>query len=287
MRKIWIALVLFFSLAAKSQTVDEILIKSEDAVGGRTLLQKLITLQYKSVITLRMNGNPIDVTVNNYRENKKLYRREVQGMMGMRNSYSLLSDTAGYLYIPPMRNFGGGGFGGDRGGFGGSGFGGGGDVQQSPLTKMTDAQLAEQAYQLDLDGPFGHLVNYAAKGHKAELIGTAKVNKQDCYKIKFTLKTGQEMTYYISTSTYYVVKVECIGKVAIQQFGIGPLLEQMGSNANRMKVDILFFNYDDIGNGIKFPMKEKLEVGAAEIDLVNSDFLNNVEIDAKYYKNRG
>ncbi|MEQ1395196.1 hypothetical protein ABLW52_23760, partial [Salmonella enterica] len=89
------------------------------------------------------------------------------------------------------------------------------------------------------------------------------------------------MTYYISTSTYYVVKVECIGTVAIQQFGIGPLLEQMGSNANRMKVDILFFNYDDIGNGIKFPMKEKLEVGAAEIDLVNSDFLNNVEIDAK------
>ncbi|MBN8836546.1 MAG: hypothetical protein J0I09_04770 [Sphingobacteriia bacterium] len=288
MKKILIAAVLLFSIVAKSQTADEVLMKFEDAVGGRTLLQKLITLQYKSVITLRMMGSPIDITVNNYRENKKLYRREVQGMMGMRNSYSLLTDTAGYLYIPPMRGFGGGGFGGgggDRGNFGGGGFGGG-DVQQSPLTKMTDAQLAEQTYQLDLDGPFGHLVNYTAKGHKAELLGTGKVNKQDCYKIKFTLKSGQEMTYYISTATYYIVKLECIGKVAIQQFGIGPLLEQMGSNANKMKVDILFSNYDDIGNGIKFPMKEKLEVGAAEIDLANSDFINNVEIDTKYYRNR-
>ncbi|MEQ6329267.1 hypothetical protein VLF92_13225, partial [Pseudomonas chengduensis] len=92
----------------------------------------------KSVITLKLMNNPIDITVNNYRENNKLYRREVRGMMGMGNSFSLITDTAGYLYIPPQRGFGGGGFGG--GGFGGGGFDGG--AQQS-LTKMTDKELTE------------------------------------------------------------------------------------------------------------------------------------------------
>ncbi|MBA4196151.1 MAG: hypothetical protein C0459_01225 [Chitinophaga sp.] len=279
MKKITVVIsCILFSLIVKAQTVDEIFARYDTATGG-IAKAKLITLQYKSVITLKLMNNPIDITVNNYRENNKLYRREVRGMMGMGNSFSLITDTAGYLYIPPQRGFGGGGFGG--GGFGGGGFDGG--AQQS-LTKMTDKELTEQQYQLDCAGPFGHFVNYVAKGNKAELVGSGKVNKEDCYKVKFTLKTGQEMTYYFSKTTGLVLKMDCIGKVALQQFGIGPLMEQMGSNANKMKVSILYSDYQDIGNGAKFPMKEVLEVGAAEISLTNSDFINNVEIDAKYYK---
>jgi hypothetical protein len=278
-------LMMCFFATTQAQTVDEILAKYEAAVGGRETLEKIKTLQYKSVVTLKMMGNPFDVAVTNYRENNKLYRRETQGMMGMRGSYSLLTDTAGYLFVPQMPNFGGGGGfgeGGGGGGFGGGrGFGGG---NAGTLTKNTNDELAEQLYQLDCAGAFGHLVNYAAKGHKAELVGTTKINKQECYKIKFTLKSGQEITYFINATTYLIVEADCIGKIAIQQFGIGPLMEQMGSDrAKRMKVSILYSDYQEVG-GIKFPMKEKLEVGAAEIDLVNSDFIVNVEIDAKYYK---
>ncbi|MBS1627541.1 MAG: hypothetical protein JSR09_06570 [Bacteroidetes bacterium] len=271
MKKITVVVsCILFSFVLKAQTVDEIFAKYDTAVGGITAMNKLITLQYKSVITMKMMGGSFDITVNNYRENNKLYRREVQGMMGMRNSYSLLTDTAGYLYIPPMRGFGGPG----------------GEMPsaQQSLTKMSDKDLAEQMYQLDCAGPFGHFVNYAAKGHKAELVGSGKVNKEDCYKVKFTLKSGQEMTYYFSKTSGLVLKMDCIGRIALQQFGIGPLMEQMGTNAAKMKVSILYSDYQDIGNGAKFPMKEMLEVGAAEIGLVNSDFINNVEIDAKYYK---
>ncbi|MBS1640175.1 MAG: hypothetical protein JST94_05945 [Bacteroidetes bacterium] len=277
MKKITVVLCcILFSFIVKAQTVDEIFAKYDTAVGGITAMNKLITLQYKSVITMKMMGNSFDVTVNNYRENNKLYRREVQGIMGMRNSYSLLTDTAGYLYIPPMRSFGGGGGAPPPPGFDAA--------SQQPLTKMTDKNLAEQLYQLDCAGPFGYFVNYAAKGHKAELVGSSKVNKEECYKVKFTLKSGQEMTYYFSKTSGLVLKMDCIGKIALDQFGIGPIVEQMGTSASKMKVSILYSDYQDIGNGVKFPMKEMLEVGAAEIGLVNSDFINNVEIDAKYYK---
>ena len=278
MKKIMSFLFLFgLVLTAQSQTVDEVFAKFEAAVGGRDALLAIKTVQYKSTITLNMMGSPFDIPVTNIKENNKMLRREVAGIMGMGKSFSILTDTAGYLFTPAMRGFGGGGPGGPGGGIPEGG-------RDASLTKMNDATVKEEQYELDAAGAFGHLVNYAAKGHKAELQGTAKVNKTECYKVKFTFNNGQEMLYYIDTKTFLPVQTEALGKVALEQVGMGGMMEQMGSDrAKKLKVITTYSNYEEV-NGIKFPMKQKLEMGAVEIDVVNSDYQINQPIDAKYYK---
>ena len=278
MKKIMSFLFLFgLVLTAQSQTVDEVFAKFEAAVGGRDALLAIKTVQYKSTITLNMMGSPFDIPVTNIKENNKMLRREVAGIMGMGKSFSILTDTAGYLFTPAMRGFGGGGPGGPGGGIPEGG-------RDASLTKMNDATVKEEQYELDAAGAFGHLVNYAAKGHKAELQGTAKANKTECYKVKFTFNNGQEMLYYIDTKTFLPIQTEALGKVALEQVGMGGMMEQMGSDrAKKLKVITTYSNYEEV-NGIKFPMKQKLEMGAVEIDVVNSDYQINQPIDAKYYK---
>ena len=102
--------------------------------------------------------------------------------------------------------------------------------------------------------------------------------------MKFTFNNGQEMLYYIDTKTFLPIQTEALGKVALEQVGMGGMMEQMGSDrAKKLKVITTYSNYEEV-NGIKFPMKQKLEMGAVEIDVVNSDYQINQPIDAKYYK---
>ena len=242
MKKIIPVLLVFSSFCfVNAQTVDEVLSKFETASGGKDVLQGIKTMQYKSTVTLTMMGSPFDIPVTVIKENGKLLRREVSGIMGMGKSYSILTDTAGYYYTPAQRGFGGGmvvvtdGRGGPGGG--GPPPPGMGEGRDAALTRMKDETVKEIQYELDAAGAFGHLVNYAAKSHKAELLGTAKANRTECYKVKFTSSNGQEMIYYIDTKTFLIVQSEAVGKVALEQVGMGAMMEQMGSDrAKKLKV---------------------------------------------------
>lgn len=55
----------------------------------------------------------------------------------------------------------------------------------------------------EADGP---LVDYAQKGHKAELVGREIVAGRDCYKLKLTLHSEQEIDYYIDAANWLVVR---------------------------------------------------------------------------------
>ena len=57
--------------------------------------------------------------------------------------------------------------------------------------------------QLDILGP---LVDYAAKGNKAELQGKETIDGKEAYKINVTLSTGKEMTFYIDTKTNLLIQ---------------------------------------------------------------------------------
>jgi hypothetical protein len=63
--------------------------------------------------------------------------------------------------------------------------------------------VAEMQTELDIAGP---MVDYAAKGHKAELAGKEAVNGADCFKIKITTKASKEITYWIDATTYMMVQ---------------------------------------------------------------------------------
>ena len=62
--------------------------------------------------------------------------------------------------------------------------------------------------QLDIAGP---LVDYAAKGNKPELQGKETVEGKEAYKIKMTLSTGKEVTYYIDTKTNLLIQSKQMG----------------------------------------------------------------------------
>ena len=66
-------------------------------------------------------------------------------------------------------------------------------------------ELKSAAFESDVDGP---LVDYASKGSKVELEGVEKVEKQDAYKLKVTMKGGQTQHVWLDAGTFLEVKVE-------------------------------------------------------------------------------
>lgn len=57
----------------------------------------------------------------------------------------------------------------------------------------------------DLDGP---LVDYVAKGTKAEMEGTEKVEGKDAYRLKLTYKNGASQHIWVDANTFLETKIE-------------------------------------------------------------------------------
>ena len=66
-------------------------------------------------------------------------------------------------------------------------------------------ELKSASFESDVDGP---LVDYTAKGNKVELEGVEKVEGQDAYKLKVTMKAGQVQHIWVDAETFLEVKVE-------------------------------------------------------------------------------
>jgi outer membrane lipoprotein-sorting protein len=69
---------------------------------------------------------------------------------------------------------------------------------------FTAAELKSAASAEELDGL---LVDYARKGTRVELAGTEQVEKKKTYKLKLTLKNGQQRFVWIDASTFLEAKV--------------------------------------------------------------------------------
>ncbi len=282
MKKIFAALFFIASaLSAQSQTAEEILAKYETASGGREKLQSIKQLEVISNLKMGMMGSNIELPLTLVREQGKLFRRQIGGVMGYGDSYTLISDTAGFVYIPAQRGFGGG-RGGDFGG-GGGGFGGGNPNNQPTINKLKPEELAAEQYELDSEGPFAELVNSAAKGHTAQLAGTEKVSKVPCFKIKMTLKTGQVVTYFIDSQTFLVKQVEATGDMALNLTGFGSMIKAFGSSLGKnQKAVIAVKEYQEV-KGIKFPLKYTLSYGPIESEIENTSVQINEGLDEKWY----
>ena len=88
--------------------------------------------------------------------------------------------------------------------------------------------------ELDIDGP---LVEYLAKGHKAELLGKEKVEDNTCYKIKLTTKDGNKILLWIDASTWLLNQ--------------SWVLKTNETSGVKNEVFTLLRNYKDV-DGIKF-----------------------------------
>jgi outer membrane lipoprotein-sorting protein len=78
-------------------------------------------------------------------------------------------------------------------------------LNRHEVEPFTLDEMKAVAVQSDLDGP---LVDYIAKGTKVELEGTDKVEGNNTYRLKLTLKNGQTQHLWVDAKTFLETKIE-------------------------------------------------------------------------------
>ncbi len=215
------ALLLFtfgWFVSTNAQTVDEIINKHIEAMGGKAKLSSITSI-YMEGTSVMQNG--AEITQKTWKVNGKLLRTEISSAMF--NVITVVTDKEGWRQNP--RN--GGAF-----------------------EAMTPEMVTTMQTQMDCAGP---LVDYAAKGHKAELIGKEDVEGVECWKIKMTYKNGNEASYFLDPATYYILRMSSKG--GAMGFGGGRGVTGGGADQER-KLD--YSDYRKTEDGFIFPYKMTL-----------------------------
>lgn len=160
-----------------AQTVDEVISKHVDAIGGKEKLSQVKSLYSESTVDVMGNSAP-----------QKEYLIEGKG-------FKSELDFSGTSIIQCVT---------DKGGWMVNPMAGGSDAQAIP-----DAAYKAGKPQIYVGGA---LVGYAAKGYKAELMG----KDGGSFKIKVT-GDGNETYYFIDANTYLlaksIIKNEIMGQI--------------------------------------------------------------------------
>lgn len=176
MKFLWLlATVATFSLTnAYAQSVDEIVAKHVEAMGGADKLKTVNTISTERVIAVQGMEIPSKSVVV---VGKSL--RSESTVMG-NAMVQVLHGDKGWKIMPSM-------------------LGGSGEPED-----MSADETKPLYGQLD---PFGSLFNYQEKGNKVELVGKEKVDKKDMFHLKVTTKSGVVTDEYLDASTYLLYKL--------------------------------------------------------------------------------
>ena len=164
------ALLLSASLgivSAQAQSVDDIVNKHIDALGGKTVLNSVKSIYVESSVEIMGNEAPSTT----YILTGKGYKSELD--FNGTKIIQCVTDQGGWA-INPMA----------------------GSTSAQPLPKE---QIKSAQLNLSAGGP---LMDYAKKGFKAELIGKDSAS----YKVKLTGPDGVDITYFIDMKTYMINK---------------------------------------------------------------------------------
>jgi hypothetical protein len=171
---------LFLTVCLSAQTVDEIVAKHLDAIGGKDVLSKTTSLYAETNTSIMGNDAP----GKRYILQGKGYKNELE-LMGNK-AIQCVTTKAGWASNPMN-----------------------GEVMDLP-----EEAVKGQASNLNLGGVFA---DYAANGTTVELITKEKLDKADVYKMKVTPKGGQSSTFYIDATTYHISRMETKGEMMGQE----------------------------------------------------------------------
>jgi len=155
---------------ASAKTVDEVIEKYIKARGGKNKLAAVKSI-YMAGTKEKMGK---EMTVKFLKEQDKLSRTEI--IADDESGIVVVTDTEAWTFFP---------------------------LRSPSAEKIPNIDLAALQTELDIAGP---LVDYEAKGNKAELLGKEKVEGTNCYKIKLTTNGGKEMMFWLDGGTYLVVQ---------------------------------------------------------------------------------
>ena len=172
--KYWLgaAALLAAASAAQAMTVDELIARHIEARGGMKALS--------AVKTMRLYGkyNPAggqDIWFSQLVARPGLLRSEY-GMQGM--TAVTAYDGKGAWQISPFQG------------------------RKDPF-RMSPEDLPAQEDQADIEGP---LVNYKAKGHKVEYLGTEDVDGTEAHKLQVTRKNGGTTVIYLDPDYFLEIR---------------------------------------------------------------------------------
>lgn len=168
------ALLLGAAAVVPAQTVDEIVVRNVAARGGAAA--------WRAVQSLRSTGS-MDVG----RGMRVPFRLEQKRPRRMRLEFDFAGATVVQTYD------------------GSSGWTLAPHLGRSEAEPLTPEELAAAAGQAELDGP---LLDYAAKGHRIELLGRESLDGREAYKLRLTLKGGAVRTLYVDAQTGLETQVE-------------------------------------------------------------------------------
>lgn len=124
---------------------------------------------------------------------------------------------------------------------------------------MADDQLKQLENQAEFDGVF---VDYKAKGHTVELLGTEEVDGTPAYKLKVTKANGDVDTIYLDEE--YLVEFRMVSKREIQ--------------GNEVEVATVLGDYKEVG-GLMFAHSMEMAYGGGEAQQVITIDTVKVDVD--------
>lgn len=200
----------------QAQTVDEVINKHVAALGGKEKLTKIQNLVMEGSLTIQGT----EISVISTQVHNKLNRQDISAM-GM-NGFDMMTATEGWTYMP---------------------FQG----MQKPEPKTAD-EVKESQSDLDVAGP---LVDYAAKGHKVELLGKEDVDGTESYKINATLASGKTITYFIDPASNLIIRTK----------------EKRKMNGQEADLQTDFSDYKEV-EGVKMPYSITQQFGTVLISSI-------------------
>lgn len=155
----------------KAQSVDEIVDKYIQAMGGKQKLSSLQTV--KMTGSLNSMGNEVSLVITR----KNLVGSRIDFSIAGTENYQIVTPAKGIVFMPIQG--------------------------MAEPTEMPERDFKSGQTQLDIQSP---LLNYKEKGNLVELLGTEKVDNEDSYKLKLTYKNGIVTNYFISVKVNRVIK---------------------------------------------------------------------------------
>lgn len=239
------AALLLTVVMGRTQTADEIINKWVQAMGGDEKLGSIKTAIYEGSVDMRGNAAPIVIT----RVQNKLTRTDAQ-IMGS-GMYRIVTDAAGWSYFP---------------------------MRMTAAEPLTPEAVKAQQIELDIQGP---MYQYAAKGHKVELLGKQDVDGTEAWAIKVTLKSGDDVTYFIDPTSYLIIRRQMKAPPGGGMGGGGGRGPNGGGGAGGDMI-IDYSDYKKTDDGYMFPFAQ---TGRGMMGTVKFTKIEvNKEVDASLYK---
>lgn len=179
MRLFLLAFAALVLSATNAQTVDAIVNKHVEAMGGAERLASLKTVKMSG--NMNMQGDEISLTIS--RSHMVGVRVDIE--VGGTSNYQIANTAEGWVYMPAL-----------------------GITEPA---KMEDAELKAMQSQIDVQGM---LFNWKEKGSTVMLDGSEEIDGSTAYKLNVRQKSGFLMTVYVDGKSGMIMKTA--GKTTVQ-----------------------------------------------------------------------